>query len=107
MGFFDALDYTNRREDATTGPADTATPVIVDTYMAHHQGMTLVALANALLDDGMVARFHADSQSRGSNRKGRTLRCAPSVATKPKIRQRWRGCGGGLQRRSDRNQTRA
>ena len=28
--------------------------------MAHHEGMTLVALANALLDDRMVERFHAD-----------------------------------------------
>ena len=28
--------------------------------MAHHQGMTLVALANALLGDRMVERFHAD-----------------------------------------------
>ena len=34
--------------------------VVVPTYMAHHQGMTLVALANALLGDRMVERFHAD-----------------------------------------------
>ncbi len=30
--------------------------------MAHHQGMTLVALANALLDNRTVARFHMDSR---------------------------------------------
>ena len=33
---------------------------VVRAYMAHHAGMTLVALANALLDDPMVRRFHAD-----------------------------------------------
>ena len=32
----------------------------VRTYFAHHAGMTLVALSNALLDDPMVQRFHAD-----------------------------------------------
>ncbi len=39
-GFYDALDYT--RPESTTGPA------IVRTVMAHHVGMTLVALHNAL-----------------------------------------------------------
>ena len=34
--------------------------VIVPTYLAHHDGMTLVALTNALLGDPMVARFHAE-----------------------------------------------
>ena len=29
-------------------------------FMAHHQGMTLVSLANVLLGDLMVKRFHAD-----------------------------------------------
>jgi cyclic beta-1,2-glucan synthetase len=28
--------------------------------MAHHQGMTLVSIANVLLGDVMVERFHAD-----------------------------------------------
>ena len=38
----------------------TADGVVVPTYLAHHQGMTLVALANALLGDRMVERFHAE-----------------------------------------------
>ena len=29
-------------------------------YMAHHQGMTIVAIANALLDGVMRTRFHAE-----------------------------------------------
>jgi len=64
-GFFDAIDYTDRTQNPT-GPADASDPVIVQTYMAHHQGMTLVALANALLDDVAVTRFHLDSRVRAT-----------------------------------------
>ncbi len=42
-GFLDALDFTPGRQ--THGEAFTR----VSTYMAHHQGMTIVALANVLL----------------------------------------------------------
>jgi cyclic beta-1,2-glucan synthetase len=61
FGFMDAIDYTPRESDPAV--TDDGTPhagVVVPTYMAHHQGMTLVALANVLLDDRMVNRFHAD-----------------------------------------------
>jgi cyclic beta-1,2-glucan synthetase len=53
-GFYEALDYTPIRlpEDATVA--------IVRAYMAHHQGMTIVAIADALLDGTMRARFHAE-----------------------------------------------
>src|SRR5687767_2570687 len=60
-GFFDSVDYTDRGQDAERDIEGRA-PVIVHTYMAHHQGMTLVALANALFDGRMVSRFHADSR---------------------------------------------
>ena len=33
---------------------------IVRAFMAHHQGMTIVAIADALLDGVMRARFHAE-----------------------------------------------
>src|SRR6185503_9074527 len=36
--------------------------VVVRAYLAHHQGMSLVALANVLLDEAMVARFHQDAR---------------------------------------------
>ena len=42
------------------GVPDGATVAIVRAYMAHHQGMTLVALANVLHDGVMRARFHAE-----------------------------------------------
>ncbi len=61
FGFFDAIDFTPRTAD---GPATGWTPdgVVVSTFMAHHQGMTLVAVVNALLEDRMVERFHADAR---------------------------------------------
>jgi len=54
FGFREALDYTTRRLPQG------ATVAVVNSYMAHHQGMALVAIGNVLNDDAMVARFHAD-----------------------------------------------
>ena len=53
-GFREALDYTERRRP------EGASVAIVSSYMAHHQGMALVALGNVLNDRAMVERFHAD-----------------------------------------------
>ena len=53
-GFYEALDYT-----ATRVPEDQRVAV-VRAYMAHHQGMSLVAIANVLHDGIMHARFHAE-----------------------------------------------
>ncbi len=44
-GFVEALDYTRTRQ--TQGERFT----LVSTYMAHHQGMSIVALANVLMDN--------------------------------------------------------
>lgn len=51
-GFFDALDYTR--------PAPGESFDAVQAWMAHHVGMTLVALTNVLRSDIWVQRFHAD-----------------------------------------------
>ncbi|MGH7664164.1 MAG: GH36-type glycosyl hydrolase domain-containing protein [Gemmatimonadaceae bacterium] len=51
-GFRDALDYTR--------PDPGKRFAIVQTYMAHHIGMGLVALTNALADQLWRRRFHAD-----------------------------------------------
>ena len=53
-GFYEALDYTRSRLPEGKDYA------IVRAFMAHHQGMTVVAIANALLDGEMRARFHAE-----------------------------------------------
>src|SRR5207249_1969623 len=40
--------------------------MVVRCYMAHHQGMLFVALANALLDNVMQRRFHAEPMVRAT-----------------------------------------
>ena len=53
-GFYEALDFTPGRIPAGEGRA------VVKAYMAHHQGMSLVAFANALTGERMQERFHRD-----------------------------------------------
>jgi len=53
-GFYESLDYTRSRLPAGRSHA------VVRAYMAHHQGMTIVALANTLLNEVMRDRFHAE-----------------------------------------------
>ncbi|HSC26135.1 MAG TPA: glucoamylase family protein [Vicinamibacterales bacterium] len=53
-GFYEALDYTVPRLP------EAAEVAVVHAYMAHHQGMVVVAIANALHDGAMRARFHAE-----------------------------------------------
>jgi cyclic beta-1,2-glucan synthetase len=53
-GFHEAVDYTERR--LPTGKS----LVVVRAFMAHHQGMTIVAIGNVLLDGIMRRRFHAE-----------------------------------------------
>ena len=53
-GWYEALDYTRARLP------EGAKFAIIRAYMAHHQGMALVSIANALLDGKMRARFHIE-----------------------------------------------
>lgn len=53
-GLYEAVDFTPAR--LTLGKKFE----IVREYMAHHQGMILLSIANFLCDDVMVQRFHAD-----------------------------------------------
>ena len=53
-GFFEAIDYTpsrQRRRQSST---------VVRSFMAHHQGMSLLSLTNLLLDRPMQKRFESD-----------------------------------------------
>ncbi|MDI1283820.1 MAG: glucoamylase family protein [Reyranella sp.] len=54
FGFYEAIDFTPARLP------EGKTQWVVRAYMAHHQGMTVVAIANALLDGIMRTRFHAE-----------------------------------------------
>ena len=53
-GFYEALDYTRARLP------DDADVALVRCFMAHHQGMTIVAIANTLQDGRMRERFHRE-----------------------------------------------
>ncbi|MEP7342549.1 MAG: glucoamylase family protein [Acidobacteriota bacterium] len=53
-GFYEAIDYTPERLPKNQKQ------VIIKSFMAHHQGMSLVALDNLLFGDAMQQRFHAD-----------------------------------------------
>ena len=60
FGFYEALDFTRSRRPAGEPFA------IVRNYMAHHQGMTIVAIANVLQDGQMRARFHREPMIRAT-----------------------------------------
>lgn len=53
-GFHDAVDFTPERL-----PKDKS-HVVIRNFMAHHHGMSIVAINNALLSGRMRERFHAD-----------------------------------------------
>ncbi len=59
-GFYEAIDFTPGR--LPTG----ATRVTIRSFMAHHQGMSLLALAYVLLDRPMQRRFTADPAVRAT-----------------------------------------
>jgi cyclic beta-1,2-glucan synthetase len=59
-GFYEAVDYTAAR--LPHGKAR----VVVRSYMAHHQGMTLLALDYLLCDQPMQRRFRADPSLRAT-----------------------------------------
>lgn len=53
-GFYEALDYTPSRLQSGQ------TSVVVRSFMAHHQGMTLLAMAHLLLNCPMQGRFESE-----------------------------------------------
>nr|WP_290835506.1 glucoamylase family protein [Halomonas sp.] len=59
-GFYEALDFTRSRLPVGENV------VIVRSFMAHHQGMTIVAIANTLHHGQMRARFHREPMIQAS-----------------------------------------
>ena len=74
-GFYEAIDYTPTRVPRGKPHA------IVRTFMAHHQGMSLLAFAHVLFDQPMQRRFMSDPLARATElllqervpKKGATL----------------------------------
>ena len=59
-GFYEALDFTPDRL------AEGERVAVVRAYMAHHQGMTIVGIANALRSGVMQGFFHAEAAARAT-----------------------------------------
>ena len=98
-GFYEAIDYTPARVPAGQ------TRVVVRSFMAHHEGMSLLSLAYAMLDQPMQRRFLADPLLRGIDAfaaragirwRSRCIRTSAGVPEKPQQRAgvvRGRRCG--------------
>ncbi|MGZ8518578.1 MAG: GH36-type glycosyl hydrolase domain-containing protein [Candidatus Binatia bacterium] len=80
-GFYEALDYT-----ATRLPENQAVAV-VHAYMAHHQGMSLVALANVLHDGVMRARFHAEPRMQATELLLQERTPRDVLVTRPRVEE--------------------
>ena len=59
-GFYEAIDYTADRLPVGTSR------VIVKCFMAHHQGMSLLAMTNSLLHNPFPQRFHSEPMVRAT-----------------------------------------
>jgi cyclic beta-1,2-glucan synthetase len=87
-GCYEAIDYSHHGseepESAQRGKTGTM-GTVVRAFFAHHQGMTLVSLANALLGDVMVKRFHADLRVQATELllQERVPRHAPMTRARP------------------------
>lgn len=55
-GYYEAIDFTAERLPENQKNA------VIRSYMAHHQGMSLLALANLLLPQKIYERFHRDKR---------------------------------------------
>ncbi|MGE3316867.1 MAG: hypothetical protein AB7O26_17260 [Planctomycetaceae bacterium] len=60
LGFYDAVDYTPERLNPGTRSN------VVACYMAHHHGMTMVAVANTLMDNRMRRLFRRHPLARAT-----------------------------------------
>ncbi len=57
-GYYEAMDFSRQKH------RDGGRGVIIEAYMAHHQGMGFLALTNFLHDNPFPRRFHADARVR-------------------------------------------
>lgn len=59
-GYYEALDFTPRRLKQDGKHA------VIQSFMAHHQGMSLLTLSNLLLPESMIDRFHRNKEVRAA-----------------------------------------
>jgi cyclic beta-1,2-glucan synthetase len=96
LGFIEALDYTARRQPAEpTGRNETFAPV--ETFMAHHQAMGLLACFQVLTDGALHRWARRDAHLRAVRallhepvpREARRPRGREAVGPTSALRQRW------------------
>ncbi|WEG14527.1 glucoamylase family protein [Pullulanibacillus sp. KACC 23026] len=56
FGYYEAVDFTSQRLSKGSRYQ------VVQSYMAHHQGMSMLTLCNLLANDIMINRFHSDAR---------------------------------------------
>src|SRR5690606_17605766 len=59
-GYYEAVDFTPRRLPGNS------THRVIRSYMAHHQGMSMLTLSNVMLERTMYDRFHRDKRVRAA-----------------------------------------
>ena len=86
FGYFEALDFTPERLPEGRNMA------LVRAYMAHHQGMSLVALANTVYHGIMQHRFHREPMIKAIELllQERTPDAAPALLVQPAAERRVR-----------------
>jgi cyclic beta-1,2-glucan synthetase len=62
-GYYEAMDFS-RQPQRDAGAANLKRGVIIEAYMAHHQGMAFLSLINFLHDNPFPRRFHNDARVR-------------------------------------------
>ena len=87
-GFYEAADYQHAWGDGT--------PRIVRSYMAHHQGMALCAVCNALTDDALAETFARMPEARA-------VRLLTDEKPTPRVRLRARPVSPNQERRRPEN----
>ncbi len=85
FGFYESIDYSHDKIGRPEGTDPARKGAVVRAYFTHHQGMTLVALANVLKGDVMVKRFHADPRVQATELllQERVPRKAPMMTPRP------------------------
>lgn len=81
-GLYEALDFTSTRLPLGRSSA------VIQSFMAHHQGMSFLALTAVLLERPMHRRFEADPQFRPLPCCSRSA--CPRVRLNTCMRPRWR-----------------
>ncbi len=73
-GYYEALDFTPHRMP------EGKKHMVVQSFMAHHQGMAFLTLSNLLLEKTMIDRFHRDKEVRAAE-----LLLQERMPAKPKL----------------------